>query len=191
VRQELRGAGGAQRDHAADLGTAVHEACTSGRLPEQVPPEVRPRLRQFRNWLATSGAQIVTVERQIWNLTLGYAGSFDLLVRLRDGTLWIIDIKTGKSSYPEHALQLIAYSMAEFVGEDDVIDEKTTTLLHAVKGMALLHLADTGWEFIAVRHDARTWSAFRGLLSFATWLAEHSDMASVTVASRAGREAAA
>jgi hypothetical protein len=85
----------------------------------------------------------------------------------------------------------VAYSMAEFVGEDDTVDEKTTTLLHAVKGMALLHLADAGWEFIAVRHDARTWSAFRGLLSFSTWLAEHTDMASVTAAVRSGREAAA
>jgi hypothetical protein len=81
--------------------------------------------------------------------------------------------------------------MAEFVGEDDRVDDRTTTLLHAVKGMALLHLADSGWEFIAVRHDPRTWSAFRGLLSFATWLAEHTDMSSVTAAVRSGREAAA
>jgi hypothetical protein len=191
VRAELRNAASAHRDKAAELGTAVHDAATSGRSPLQVSPEVAPRLRQYLDWLAVSGAEVLAAERQVWNLTLGYAGTFDLLVRLRDGTLWLVDIKTGKASYPEHALQLIAYSMAEFVGEDDVVDEKTTTLLHAVKGMALLHLADTGWEFIAVRHDARTWSAFRGLLSFATWLAEHGDMASVTVASRAGREAAA
>jgi hypothetical protein len=191
VRHELRTAPNAQRDQAADLGTAVHDAATSGRSPVDVPAQVAPRLRQYLDWLAASGAEVLAAERQVWNLSLGYAGTFDLLVRLRDGTLWLIDIKTGKANYPEHALQLIAYSMAEFVGEDDVVDERTTTLLHAVKGMALLHLADTGWEFIAVRHDARTWSAFRGLLSFATWLAEHTDMSSVTAAVRSGREAAA
>src|SRR4051794_19233766 len=64
-------------------------------------------------------------------------------------------------------------------------------LLHAVKGMALLHLSDTGWEFLAVRHDSRTWGAFQGLLAFATWLPEHTDMTTVTAAVRAGREEAA
>jgi hypothetical protein len=191
VRSELRNASSAHRDKAAELGTAVHDAATQGRSPTQVSPEVAPRLRQYLDWLAVSGAEVLAAERQVWNLTLGYAGTFDLLVRLRDGTIWLVDIKTGKASYPEHALQLIAYSMAEFVGEDDVQDNRTTNLLHAVKGMALLHLADTGWEFIAVRHDPRTWSAFRGLLSFATWLAEHTDMSSVTAAVRSGREAAA
>ena len=69
--------------------------------------------------------------------------------------------------------------------------EPTTELLRAVKGMAVLHLADAGWEFLAVRSDPRTWAAFLGLLSFATWMAEHTDMASVTTGSRSGREAAA
>jgi hypothetical protein len=190
VRHELRTAATAQRDRAAELGTAVHDAAASGRSPLDVPAEVAPRLRQYLDWLAVSGAEVLAAERQVWNLTLGYAGTFDLLVRLRDGTIWLVDIKTGRSAYPEHALQLLAYSMAEFVGSDDSIDEPTTELLRGIKGMAVLHLADDGWEFLAVRSDPRTWSAFRGLLSFATWMAEHTHMASVTIASRSGREAA-
>ena len=113
---------------------------------------------------------------------------FDLLVRLRDGSIHLVDLKTGKGTYPEYALQLFAYAMAEFVGEDDVVDEAATALLQAIKGMAVLHLTDTGWEYIALRPDPETWSAFRGLLAFAVWMATHRDMASVTLASRTGRE---
>lgn len=188
VRQELRSAATAQRDKAADLGTAVHDAAARRLSPLEVPPEVAPRLRQYLDWLSVSGAEILATERQVWNLALGYAGSFDLLVRLRDGSIHLVDLKTGKGTYPEYALQLFAYAMAEFVGEDDVVDERVTELLHAVKGMAVLHLTDTGWEYIALRPDPATWSAFRGLLAFAVWMATHQDMASVTLALRAGRE---
>lgn len=135
--------------------------------------------------------EVLAAERQVWNLTLGYAGTFDLLVRLRDGTIWLVDIKTGKGVYSDHALQLMAYSMAEFVGSDDVVDEAATELLRGIGGMAVLHLADDHWEFRAVRHDAATWSAFRGLLSFATWSADHDTPDSFTVAARTGREASA
>jgi hypothetical protein len=188
VRQELRSAATAQRDRAADLGTAVHDAAARRLSPPEVEPEVAPRLRQYLDWLAVSGADILATERQVWNLTLGYAGSFDLLVRLRDGSIHLVDLKTGKGTYPEYALQLIAYAMAEFVGEDDVVDEEATAFLQAVKGMAVLHLTDTDWQYLALRPDPGSWSAFRGLLAFAVWMATHQDMASVTLASRQGRE---
>jgi len=188
LRHDLRSAATAQRDRAADLGTAVHDAAARRLSPLEVPPEVAARLRQYLDWLAVSGAEILATERQVWNLTLGYAGSFDLLVRLRDGSIHLVDIKTGKGTYPEYALQLFAYAMAEFVGQDDVVDEAATALLHAVKGMAVLHLTDSGWEYIALRPDPETWSAFQGLLEFAVWMATHQDMASVTTAIRRGRE---
>ena len=75
------------------------------RLP--VPPEVAPRLRQYLDWLEVSGAEVLGAEFQVWNLTIGYAGTVDLLVRFRDGSIWVIDLKTGKGLYGEHALQLI------------------------------------------------------------------------------------
>lgn len=190
VRHELRKASTAERDRAADLGTAVHDAAASGKSPLEVPPEIAPRLRQYLDWLAASGAEILASEFQVWNLTLGYAGTCDALVRFRDGSIWIADWKTGKGVYSDHALQLIAYLMAEFVGNDDVVDERLTDLLQRVQGIALVHLADDRWEFRAVRPDVATWSAFRGLLSFATWSAAHASADSFTLATRSGREAA-
>jgi hypothetical protein len=191
VRAELRSASTAQRNAAADLGKAVHSAVETGQSLAAVPPEVAPRLRQYLDWLRVSEAEILASEFQCWNPTLGYAGTADLLVRLASGGTWLVDLKTGKGVYPEHALQLIAYSMAEFVGRDDVVDERLTALLHEVTGMAVLHLTDKGWEFLPVRADGETWAAFRGLLAFAGWMTDHGDMASVTTGGRRGREEAA
>lgn len=191
VRHELRAAATAERDRAAALGTAVHDAAAAGRPLTEVPAEVAPRLRQYLDWLATSGAEVLGSEFQCWNLTLGYAGTADLLVRFRDGSIWLIDIKTGKGVYAEYALQLIAYARAEFVGEDDVVDARLTELLHAASGIAVLHLADVGWEFRAIRRDAPTWDAFRGLLAFAVWMHGHPSAEAITEAVRASVEGAA
>ena len=111
-------------------------------------------------------------------------------MRFADGSLWIVDYKTGKGIYAEHALQLMAYTMADVVGADDVVDEALTELLHQVTGMAVLHLSDEGWEFHALEPDPATWTAFRGLLAFATWIAAHGSTESFVRASRSGSEAA-
>jgi hypothetical protein len=180
----LRLAATEERDAAAELGTAVHDAAASNLDIETVEPAVRPRLLQFRSWLATARPEILATEFQCWNLTAGYAGTADLLVRLLDGSIWLIDLKTGKGTYAEHALQLIDYRTAEFVGSDDVVDDRLTALLHACSGMAVLHLADDHWEFRAIRFDQETLDASRGLLAFARWMHDHRDIGDVTVASR-------
>lgn len=185
VRTHLRAGATEERDAAAKLGTAVHDAAATGRALSDVPPNVAPRLRQYMDWLEVSGAEVLASEFQCWNLAVGYAGTADLLVRLRDGSVWLVDLKTGKGVYGDHALQLIAYLRAEFVGSDNVVDSATTALLHEARGMAVLHLADKGWEFRSLTADAATWNAFRGLLLFADWTAGHASADSITLASRA------
>lgn len=186
IRADLRAAATAERDVAARLGVAVHDAAAARLSPSEAPPEIRPRLSQFHDWLDVSHAEVLATEFQCWNLSVGYAGTADLLVRMRDGSVWLIDLKTGKGVYGEHALQLIAYMMSEFVGSDDVVDEDVTTLLHSASGMGILHLADDGWEFRSMAPDADTWRAFRGLLAFATWMRLHERADDVTVAARKG-----
>lgn len=187
IRHELRGAATAERDAAASLGTAVHDAAATGRSLTEVPAAVAPRLRQYLDWLAVSGAEVLGSEFQCWHLTAGYAGTADLLCRFPNGSIWLIDLKTGKGVYGEYALQTIAYLRAEFVGEDDVVDDRLTDLLHQATGMAVLHLSDTGWEFRALRPDDATWNAFRGLLLFASWMAGHGTADSITTAAKVGK----
>lgn len=180
----LRAASNEERDRAAALGTAVHDAAASGLRPEDVEDAVRPRLIQYRDWLTVSGAQIIGAEFQCWSPSIGYAGTCDLLVRFPSGAVHVVDIKTGGSIYAEYALQLVAYAMADFVGANDEVDQELTEALHGHTGLAVLHLSDDGWEYAVVRRDQETWDAFRGLLTFATWMASHPDGASVTVGAR-------
>lgn len=198
----LRQASTEERDAKAALGTAVHDLAAQGRTPADVPDVItvrrdgsdievdgvsaRRRLAHYLDWLEVSGAEPVLAERQVWNLAIGYAGSFDLIARMRDGSYWMIDIKTGSGTYAEHLLQILAYLMAEFVGEDGNIDDEATAILKAVSGAAVLQLSEDGWEFVALRPDAIAWQAFRGLVAFAMWTIRNPDLSSLTIGKRAG-----
>lgn len=200
ARKWLRAASTEERDRSSELGTAVHDAAARGLTPATLPDpfcfrkdgkdveiaavEIAPRLSQYLLWLEASGAEIVAAEFQVANLTIGYAGSCDLMIRLRDGSRWIVDIKTGKGTYPEHALQVMAYSRGEIVFADDRVDERLTAELHAATNLAVLHLADDHWAFEAIRVDEPLWRAFLGLHAFAMWAWAHQDMASLIRARR-------
>jgi hypothetical protein len=182
----LKGAATEERDRAADLGTRVHDAATSGRQPGEVSPDVRPFLVQYVDWLETTGVKVLTAERQVYNLTLGYAGTFDLLARFPNGDVYVVDIKTGKGTYAEHALQCVAYAMAEFVGENDTHDEKATRLLLEANGIALLHIRPEGWTWQVINVTPDLFSAFRGLLTFATWAHKNKKIDSLLESSEEG-----
>lgn len=186
VRQYLRTAATEERDKAAARGTAVHAAASEGLALTDVGPDIAPHLRQYIDWRTVSGVEVLASEFQIWNPTVGYAGSCDLLARFPDGSIWVVDLKTSKGTYGEHALQLIAYLMGEFVGADDTVDQRTTDLLHQASGMAVLHLTADHWEFHSVRPDAETWAAYRGLLAFGVWMAAHPAIGDVELGSRKG-----
>jgi hypothetical protein len=204
ARKWLRAASTEERDTAAALGTAVHDAAAAGMTPATVPDvvtfvkdgrvvtvdgaEVRPRLAWYLDWLRLSGATILAAEVQVWNLTAGYAGSLDLLCRFPSGATHLVDLKTGTSVYAEHLLQVMAYANAEFVGRDDEVDEAATALLRSVDGVAILHLGDEGWAYHVLDATSEAWDAFRGLLTFATWMAAHPDAASITRATRKSSE---
>jgi hypothetical protein len=189
IRSELRKAATAKRDMAAALGTAVHDAAASDLRPEDVDEALRPRLRQYLDWAEKAKPAIIGTEFQVWNLTVGYAGTIDLLCQLADGSVWLVDLKTGGGVYADHAIQIAAYANAEFVGEDNVRDEWLTEWLLKVDGQAVLHLADDGWEFIAIPTDSGAWEAFRGLLEFALWSRDHSSVESFTLVKREGSAA--
>lgn len=186
VRVHLRKAATDERDRKAALGTAVHDAAALGRSLVEVPSEVAPFLRQYLDWLASSRAEILLAERQVWSLSVGYAGTFDLVCRFPDGSLWVVDLKTGTGIYPDHALQLAAYRYAEFVGADGEVDAEATALLQGVVGTAVLHLGARKWEFHSVVTGPEEWRAFRGLLAFAMWTHEHPSVAEFSLGMRKG-----
>ena len=174
----LRSAATEERDAASELGTYVHDMAVRRTPLSQVDPVARPYLLQFYDWIAVSGCNIIATEKQVFNLTDGYAGTFDLLVEWPlTGDIGVIDLKTGSGTYNDHALQVMSYAMGEFIGEDDVIDVALTAALHKANTMAVLHLTDSQWHYQRIPASAELMTAFRGLIAFATWMAANPDLA--------------
>jgi hypothetical protein len=178
-----------KRDAAADLGKRVHDAAEKGLNLTQVESDVAPILKQYLSWKASTGIDILLRERQVWSPTYGYAGTFDLIGRFpKHGDNWLIDLKTGGGTYPEHATQLEAYARADFVGNDDVVDDQATAILKSVgpKNRAVLHLSPEGWTFKTIPSTERTWIAFRALLAFALWTDANPTLDSLIGTERSG-----
>lgn len=182
----LRSAATEERDAAAELGNLVHAAALMGAVAEDVDEDTAQYLRQYQSFLDDSKVEVIAVEKQVFNLDLGYAGTFDLLARFPNGDVYVIDIKTSSGTYVDHALQLVGYAMAEFVGEDDVVDERLTPLLLGATGMALLHLRPDGWTFQRIEITPALFTAFRGLLTFATFMWTHQSIDAVVRAQKQG-----
>lgn len=170
IKSWLRKQAAVERDAAANLGTRVHSVVSTGREPL---PDEAPFVAQYKDWLTKSKAEILWSERQVWNLKLGYAGSFDLMVKLPDGQIVVVDIKSGKNTYTDNAIQSVAYALGEFIGENDIVDEAATADLKAASGVALLHLRPEGWEWEKLRLDNDLYRAFAGLLAFAKFSHAH------------------
>lgn len=181
----LRAAATEERDRAAALGSAIHDAAAAGMIPGDIPDTlevlkdgkvilvegvtVRARLSQYIHWVQHSRVVIQAREFQVWNLSVGYAGSVDLLGDFPSGRRALVDLKTGDSVHMEHVVQLAAYRGCEFVGKAGVVDDATTALLRTVTDTGILHLADDHWEYLSLRSDTGAHRAFCGLLAYAQW----------------------
>lgn len=199
----LRAAATEERDRAAAIGSAVHDSIANGVSPDDIPDElhtlkdgqpvtvdgvsVRGRIKQFLDWRRASGATVLAQEFQVFNLTAGYAGSGDLIVGFPSGRVALVDLKTGSGVFSDHAIQVRAYREGEFVGAGDVVDDATTTTLRMVTDLGILHLAEDHWEYLALRDDPESGEAFRGLLRFATWMAEHRSIETCVVGRKHNR----
>lgn len=120
------------RDTAANRGSKVHAGCEAilnGETVkhdakfknskgdwEEITAEEYEAIISFANWInelkeEKETVEIVSVESNVFNFTQNYAGTVDIVLKV-DGEYWIIDIKTSKSIYPSHELQLSAYKHA-------------------------------------------------------------------------------
>ena len=176
VRKHLRAAATEERDLAGDRGTRAHDAIATGLSPHEVDPDIFGHVAQFQDFMRTTGAQVIWTERQVWNLSYGYAGTGDALFLMppdrRHPAPWVcvVDYKTSRGVYIDHAIQCMAYALGEFVGEHDVIDQQATDWLLQAEGMALLHLSENEWEWIEIRNDPTIFAGFIGSLTFARFL---------------------
>ena len=138
----LKGAPYRKRQAAADRGTLVHaaiEGYIAGKTMEEVVEIAKAELKEERvppklhiptikmisglvQFLQDEEPEILWSEKTVFSRTHGYAGTPDIIARMRvGGTLQpvVIDVKTSKGIYDETALQLVSYARADFVGLDD------------------------------------------------------------------------
>lgn len=175
ARRWVRAAATEERDAAGDIGTAVHDAIRDGLSPEDpsLDPVVKVRIIRWHQFLRDTGATVLWKEKQLFNLTYGYAGSGDLLLEMPDGDVVMTDTKTGSGVYVDHALQLMLYSTAEFVGENDVVDEPATALLRRANRMAVLHLTPSEWELVYLKPTPQLLDAARKIVTVAYFFHDH------------------
>lgn len=99
---------------AAELGTAMHEWIQADVVGDVPYPDVSKQSpafwemvevwNQFRNW---HDIEPYFTENTVWNGEAGYAGTFDGVWKI-DGKVTLLDIKTSRSLWPDHLMQIAA-----------------------------------------------------------------------------------
>lgn len=112
---------------AGDKGSKVHYACqdidlgepvdiqtakylnpSTGQAEELTPEEIDCIL-SFRNWTDAVKPELLASELTAFNEVEGYAGTLDRIYRIA-GQIYIVDLKTGQTIWPEWELQDSSYS---------------------------------------------------------------------------------
>lgn len=107
-------------EKAGDIGGEAHRAiewilrtaigAEAGPQPHISAPAAIA-VQAFRQWAVSVQLKPVLIERMVYSKTHRYAGTIDLLARVR-GVLTMVSLKTGKAIYAEAFLQEAGYSAA-------------------------------------------------------------------------------
>lgn len=156
-----------KRNSSAVRGSIIHSAAeihSNEGEAKVINPEEQAYLDGFIQFRNDWNPKYLLTEQAVFNRTYGYAGTLDSVVRI-GRTVWCLDTKTGNRVYPEVALQLAAYSHAEFIGRDGDIEEP----MPAIKKGGVVHLFPGGYSFIPVRIDDEVFEAFLSVKDVFHW----------------------
>ncbi|MFE0692763.1 hypothetical protein [Streptomyces sp. NPDC058869] len=177
----LKGAARRYTKVRADLGSDAHdyfERLIRGEYVGRVRSDLQPYVEHFREFLEAVNPELVRAEDVAWSDTYGYAGSFDVVMRVwldadgnptpdRSGTPHLImgDWKTSKATYPDVALQMSAYQNADFIIDPDGNREP----MPEFDGAAVLHVTDKTWAFKPVETGPEVFAHFLHLRATFDW----------------------
>ena len=145
---------------AAARGTDVHNLAMLLASGEEVtvPEPLEGHDDAYLQFVADRHPRELLVEVPVFNRTLHYAGTLDLIAELCDGNNWLLDWKTSKSGiFPETAVQLAAYRHAEFYLDAQGSEQP----LPAVDFCGAVWLRADGYDLHPVDAGERTFRLFR------------------------------
>lgn len=163
------------RDKAATHGTLVHalaalvvQGIPSIAMGDEGPTQAQ--VQAFTSWYEEYVEEVHAVELKVAHPTWRYAGTLDLLVRLKgDKRPTLVDLKTGKAVWPEAKMQCIAYVRA--AQEMGLLAEYG--YLRKASRRGVLHIprdADGPARFHEYRSDQADFQAFLSALYLYRWM---------------------
>jgi hypothetical protein len=183
----LKGSPWSKRDDAGDRGTAIHaalEAFVRGKPIPTMNDDERACANAATRFLKARASRILGSELTVYNLTHGYAGTFDLW-DIHDGASWILDYKSSSSVYAEHAVQQVAYMKAEYavVQKQSKNEDEWSGKLIPWKGLVdrigIVHVEPDKATLHPISGAAvpRLWDVFRAAAFVKTWQLDTDDYA--------------
>lgn len=159
---------------SAKLGDDAHEAFEAmahGRSGADVlaecenPEALEPFVRYFGEFLDEYQPEFLFMEETVWSDAHLYSGTFDTLAVIQGERVWIDNKTTRSGVHNEVALQLAAYSRADFILRGD---GSKVPLPKATAGACLL-VRPYGWSFTPVRIDDDVFEFFLSLRRVFDW----------------------
>lgn len=156
----IKGASKRYSTKAAKAGTEAHRILEDLARHRPAPDGyVKDAWIQFT---AAYVVEVVETEATAWHPEAGYAGTLDALAYV-DGVLTVLDWKTGKSVYPEAAVQLEAYRDAPTILDADGTERR----MPEIGAAAVLHVRPDGWKLVPQRRPPRgLFEQIRGVWSW-------------------------
>ena len=178
----IRQAAAAPRDvwnGKARRGTLLHEAArqlVAGYPLTPVNPEgqrwpddVIRSAEQLARFMDEWDVEPIISERPVFHVEHRWAGTLDLVARVRSGLVWLLDYKTGETGiYPKDSLQLAAYRHATHVQvetEDGLEDQ----YMPKVDRVGCVWVRPDMYEVRPVRADVVAYQTFLHMLPVAKW----------------------
>ncbi len=155
----VKGESDRRKNFAGVKGTQIHglaQRIASGE-PVEVPESARGYVDAYLAWMDDWAPEVLHTEAAIASRRWWYAGTFDLLVRLRGDLCSLVDIKTGGSGvWPETCLQVAAYRAAETM----LIGKLETAMPETQAGHALWLGEGGEYEFLPVESGPDIFAVF-------------------------------
>lgn len=113
VYQDFSNVPPATLDYATERGIAVHRACAAIALglwnPRRISSDCKGYIKSFRHWFDDYVAEVLLVEQSLTDETFGYTGTPDLIARMGNLQVAVIDLKTPLAWQPVWSGQMAAY----------------------------------------------------------------------------------